>query len=82
MFRKFLALPESVAKYFWATKCERKKVMRLIKSFLVDESGTETVEWGIMAGLIVAGLVGVVAAIGIWVKDKFDELEGGLNPGA
>ncbi len=51
----------------------------LVKSLLSDERGTETVEWGLMAGLIVGGLVTVVAAIGLWVKTKFETLESELN---
>ena len=51
----------------------------LVKSLLSDESGTETVEWGLMAGLIVGGLVLTVAAIGTWVKTKFQELQTDLG---
>ncbi len=51
----------------------------LVKSLLSDERGTETVEWGLMAGLIVGGLVLVVAAIGTWVKTKFTELQTDLG---
>ena len=55
--------------------------MNLLKSFLANEKGTETVEWGLMAGLIVGGLVLTVAAIGTWVRDKFDKLNGDLRSG-
>ena len=51
----------------------------LPKSFFSDESGTETVEWGLMAGLIVGGLVLTVAAIGSWVANSFDDLESALT---
>ena len=51
----------------------------MLKVFLSDERGTETVEWGIMAGLIVAGLVGIVAAIGLWVQGRFQTLQGDLE---
>lgn len=51
----------------------------LLNSFFSDERGTETVEWGLMAGLIVGGLVLVVAAIGTWVRNKFTQLESDLN---
>ncbi len=51
----------------------------LVKSLLSDERGTETVEWGLMAGLIVGGLVLTVAAIGTWVKTKFNELQTDLG---
>ncbi len=50
----------------------------LLNSFFSDERGTETVEWGLMAGLIVGGLVLTVAAIGLWVKTKFQDLESDL----
>ena len=51
----------------------------LVKSLLSDERGTETVEWGLMAGLIVGGLVLTVAAIGTWVKEKFQTLQTDLG---
>ena len=46
-----------------------------IKSFLADDRGLETVEYAIIAGLIVTGLVAVVVAIGNWVKGEFDGLK-------
>lgn len=52
---------------------------KLLKSFFSDEKGTETVEWGLMAGLIVGGLVITVAAIGTWVRDKFTQLNADLQ---
>ena len=51
----------------------------LLKSFFSNERGTETVEWGLMAGLIVGGLVLTVAAIGVWVRNKFTELQTDLG---
>ena len=51
----------------------------LLNSFLSDERGTETVEWGLMAGLIVGGLVTIVIAIGAWVKLKFGDLKTDLG---
>ncbi len=47
----------------------------LLNSFFSDERGTETVEWGLMAGLIVGGLVVTVGLIGLWVKNKFAALQ-------
>ena len=46
-----------------------------MRKFLANESGTETVEWGIMAGLIVAGLVAIVAAIGTWVSGRMGQIQ-------
>ena len=51
----------------------------LLKSFFSNERGTETVEWGLMAGLIVGGLIVTVVAIGAWVRDKFTELQSDLG---
>ena len=56
-----------------------KMNMNLLKSFFANEKGTETVEWGLMAGLIVGGLVLTVAAIGTWVREKFIQLNTDLR---
>jgi len=42
-----------------------------IKRFINDESGLETVEYAIILGLVVAGTIGLVAAIGAWVQGRF-----------
>ena len=51
------------------------KIMRFIK----DEEGLETVEYAIIAGLIVIGTIATIAAIGGWVNTKFEALEAGLS---
>jgi Flp pilus assembly pilin Flp len=51
----------------------------MFKAFLSDERGTEVVEWGITGGLIVAGLVLVVAAIGSWTNDQLTNLNEDLQ---
>jgi Flp pilus assembly pilin Flp len=53
--------------------------MSSLKSFVANEKGTETVEWGLMAGLIVGGLILTVAAIGTWVKGRFDQMKTDLG---
>lgn len=50
-----------------------------LKSFVADERGLETVEYAIIVGLIVAGLVAVIATIGTWVKAQFDNLAADLG---
>ena len=53
----------------------------LVKKFVKDERGLETVEYAIIAGLIVVGTIVTIASIGTWVSAKFTELENGLeNP--
>jgi Flp pilus assembly pilin Flp len=38
--------------------------MRKIVEFLKEDSGTETLEWGLVCGLIVVGAITVIALIG------------------
>ena len=52
---------------------------RLLKKFLKDEKGLETVEYAIIAGLIVVGTIGLMASIGGWVNTKFAALDAGLS---
>ncbi len=60
----------------------RTKIRRIVKRFVADESGLETVEYAIITGLIVAGTITVIAAIGAWVLGVFTDLEADLNPPA
>jgi len=47
------------------------KAMRTVKRFLMDQKGTETVEWAIIIGLIAVGAIGFIVLIGGWVTTKF-----------
>ena len=49
--------------------------MKVLGKLLRNEQGMETVEWAILAALIVAGLVGVIAAIGANVENSFNRLQ-------
>ena len=51
----------------------------MLKRFFADDRGLETVEYAIIAGMIVAGLIAVVVAIGTWVKGKFSALKTDLG---
>jgi Flp pilus assembly pilin Flp len=53
--------------------------MNAVKRFLSDDAGLETVEYAIIAGLIVSGLVAIIIAIGNWVKGQFSNLQTDLN---
>ena len=48
---------------------------QLVSRFVRDERGMETVEWGVLAALIVAGLVGVISGLGGNVLKKFQNLQ-------
>jgi len=50
----------------------------VVKRFLNDERGTETVEWAIMIGLIAVASIAIIYAIGLWVFTKFSNLNVGL----
>ena len=53
----------------------RKKIMRMVKRFLADDRGLETVEYAIITGLIVAAAITAIAAIGVWVGNTFFDLQ-------
>ena len=47
------------------------KLMKMVKRFVKDERGLETVEYAIILGLIVAATIGLVIALGNWVALQF-----------
>ena len=56
-----------------------KSVIQSAKRFIADDKGLETVEYAIIAGIIVASTIGSVIAIGAWVGTKFSTLQGQLK---
>ena len=50
-------------------------LISMVKRFVRDERGMETVEWAVVAALIIAGLVTVIAGIGTNVNTKFNALQ-------
>ena len=48
--------------------------MEMIKKFIKDEEGLETVEWGVMLFLIVAGLVAIVTTLGTTIQGIFQSI--------
>ena len=49
-----------------------ERTWKKVTSFLKDESGTETLEWGLVCGLIVVGAIVAIAAIGPKIKTMWD----------
>ena len=45
--------------------------MEMLKRFINDERGLETVEYAIILGLIVAGTIGLILGLGGWVRTQF-----------
>ena len=56
--------------------------IKLAKRFASDERGLETVEYAIIAGIIVAGTVATIVAIGTWVSGALGTLQDELAPAA
>ena len=50
----------------------------VMKRFFKDEKGLETVEYAIIAGLIVVGVIVTITSIGTYVAAKFTALETAL----
>jgi Flp pilus assembly pilin Flp len=53
--------------------------MQTPKRFVSDERGLETIEYAIVAGLIVVGVITAITAIGIWVANKWDSVRSGVG---
>ena len=52
-----------------------KIMSQKLKQFFRDEKGLETVEYAIIVGLIVAGTIATIAAIGVWVSGRYTGLQ-------
>ena len=58
-----------------------RKIMSLLKkvrAFLANESGTETLEWGLVCGLIVVGAIAAIALIGPRVAAMWNNVEAAI----
>ena len=53
--------------------------MNLLKRLIRDERGLETVEYAIITGLVVAGTIAAVTALGAWVSGQFASLQSTLG---
>lgn len=51
---------------------------KAFKAFICDESGMETVEWAVLLGLLLAGVIGVVLTLGPKVSAKFAAVDSAL----
>jgi Flp pilus assembly pilin Flp len=48
--------------------------MRALLSFMRDERGTETLEWGLVCGLIVVGAITAITLVGPKVAKLWDDV--------
>jgi len=51
---------------------------RLFRRMLCDESGTETLEWGLVCGLIIVGAIIAIAVIGPKVSDMWSDVDNAI----
>ena len=57
---------------------QEMKCAEIVKKFLNDERGTETVEWAIIIGIIAAAAIVAIGLIGDWVVAQFENLAAAL----
>ncbi len=53
--------------------------MDLLKKFVKDEAGLETVEWAVLAAIIVGATVTAIGLIGTGVSTRFQGLQGAVG---
>ena len=58
------------------------KLKQIVKRFVKDERGLETVEYAIIAALITIAAIGTITAVGTQVDVRFGELLNALGGGA
>jgi len=58
-----------------------REAVEKVKAFVGDEDGLETIEYAIMAGLIVAGVLVTIASISLWISARFERLKAILSGG-
>ena len=56
-----------------------RKATSLVRLLVTGESGLETVEWAIIVGLITAGALAVMAAIGAWVLVQYQTVQSAIG---
>ncbi len=49
--------------------------MSLFRNFIRDDRGLETVEYAIITGLVVAGTIAAITALGTWVSGQMAGLQ-------
>jgi len=55
-----------------------KNYARALKSLVLDEQGTETMEWGLVCGLVVIGAIAAIVLIGPKVKATWENVNSAI----
>ena len=53
-------------------------LLKTVRAFLANESGTETLEWGLVCGLIVVGAIAAITLIGPRVAAIWNNVEAAI----
>lgn len=56
-----------------------KTLISAVRTFVADEDGVTALEYGMLAALIAAVIVGAVGAIGLKLGTTFDSIKTALN---
>ena len=56
-----------------------KKMTSILKHFARNVDGLETVEYAIIAGVIVVGTLAAIVAISVWVNLQFEAMQSSLG---
>jgi Flp pilus assembly pilin Flp len=54
-------------------------IVRVLRRLVREERGTETLEWGLVCGLIVIGSIVAITAVGPKVKTLWDNINASLK---
>jgi Flp pilus assembly pilin Flp len=57
-----------------------KRITTLLARFVRDERGTETLEWGLVCGLIIIGAIAAIVLIGPKVTNMWNDVNNEIPP--
>ena len=57
-----------------------RSVIAAMRNLLADEQGTETLEWGLVCGLIVVGAIAAITVIGPKVQKMWNDVSKEIPP--
>jgi Flp pilus assembly pilin Flp len=66
LVRSFLPEPSANGRAPKPKQNHKEQIMKMIKNFLKDESGMETLEYAVIAGLIAVAAAIIYASTGTW----------------
>jgi Flp pilus assembly pilin Flp len=61
-------------------KKAQRAVGNALRRFMRDERGTETLEWGLVCGLIIIGAIAAIVLIGPKITDMWNDVNNEIPP--